>query len=156
MHCVIVGCGRLGTAVARRLAVEGNTVAVIDKSEIALQRVGPLDVETRVGRGFDIETLKAAGIERADIVAATTGGDNTNMLVARIATEQFGVARVVARMKDAGRAEVCERLGIAAVSSVEWTANQVMSRLEGVATVPATPEPDGVGSDTRSARSAQT
>lgn len=140
MHCVIVGCGRLGTAVAGRLAVEGNTVAVIDKSEIALQRVGRLDVETTVGRGFDVETLKAAGIERADIVAATTGGDNTNMLVARIATEQFGVARVVARMKDAGRAAVCERLGIAAVSSVEWTANQVMSRLEGGGGL-AAPEP---------------
>ncbi len=85
--------------------------------------------ETVVGVGFDRDRLIAAGVERADALAAVTSGDNSNILVARVAREAFGVERVVARIYDPRRAEIYERLGIPTVATVQWTTDRVMHRL---------------------------
>ncbi len=70
-----------------------------------------------------------AGIEQAGAVAAVTNGDNSNVLVARVARETFGVDRVVARIYDPRRAVIYQRLGFATVATVAWTTDQVMRRL---------------------------
>jgi len=85
--------------------------------------------ETVVGVGFDRDRLIAAGVERADALAAVTSGDNSNILVARVAREAFGVQRVVARIYDPRRAEIYERLGIPTIATVQWTTDRVMHRL---------------------------
>jgi trk system potassium uptake protein TrkA len=122
MHVVIVGCGRVGSTLARGLSAEGNTVTVVDRRSSAFSRLGSdYAGQTVTGIGFDRDVLVRAGIERASALAAVTNGDNSNILVARVAREQFGIERVVARIYDPKRAEIYERLGIATVAAVEWT-----------------------------------
>src|SRR5205814_8089570 len=105
-------------------------VAVIDMEPRAFQRWGALFTGERiVGRGYDRDALAEAGIERAGALAAVTSGDNSNILAARIARENYGIERVVARIKDPRRAEIYQRLGIQTVAMVAWTTDQVMRRL---------------------------
>ncbi len=129
MHVVIVGCGRVGSALAHALVDHGHTAAVIDRRVDAFQRLGSFDGQKIVGVGFDRDVLVDAGIERAGSVAAVTNGDNSNILVARVAHETFGVERVVARIYDPKRAAVYQRLGIATVATVSWTTERVLRRV---------------------------
>ena len=129
MHVVIVGCGRVGSALAHALVDSGHSAAVIDRREDAFQRLGDFDGQKLVGVGFDRDVLVDAGIERAGSVAAVTNGDNSNILIARVARETFGVERVVARIYDPKRAAVYQRLGIATVATVSWTTERVLRRV---------------------------
>ncbi len=130
MHVVVVGCGRVGSELAGTLEKAGHTVAVIDKHALAFSRLPSSFAGQRVvGFGFDRDTLGEAGIDRAGAVAAVTNGDNSNILVARIARETFGIDRVVARIYDPRRAVIYQRLGIPTVATVSWTTDQVMRRL---------------------------
>ena len=89
----------------------GHDVAVIDRDSTAFNRLSPEFAGDRVlGQGFDRDVLLKAGIEGADAFAAVSSGDNSNIISARLARETFGVHRVVARIYDAKRAEVYERL----------------------------------------------
>ncbi|MGA1447503.1 MAG: potassium channel family protein [Ilumatobacteraceae bacterium] len=130
MHVVIVGCGRVGSTLARELCANGNTVAVVDRKADAFLRLGDdFSGQTIVGIGFDPDILVAAGIERASALAAVTNGDNSNIMIARVARERFAVQSVVARIYDPKRSEIYERLGIATVATVKWTAERIMRRI---------------------------
>jgi trk system potassium uptake protein TrkA len=130
VHVVIVGCGRVGSSLARSLAGGGHSVAVIDRRADAFERLGPsFGGQTFAGIGFDRDLLVEAGIERAEAVAAVTNGDNSNILVARVARETFGVGRVVARIYDPQRAAIYQRLGIATVATATWTTERVLRRV---------------------------
>ena len=131
MHVVVVGCGRVGSELAFSLVRSGHTVAIIDKNADAFRKRLPEDFtgQTVVGFGFDRDHLVEAGIERAGAVAAVTSGDNSNILTARIARENFAIDRVVARIYDPRRALIYQRLGIPTVATVSWTTDQVMRRL---------------------------
>src|SRR5215471_18308772 len=125
-----MGCGRVGSTLAASLESRGHSVAVIDVDADAFRRLGSDFTGTTVtGMGFDRDVLISAGIERADAFAAVSSGDNTNIISARLARENFGVKRVVARIYDAKRAEVYERLGIPTVATVRWTAERMMRHL---------------------------
>ena len=130
MHVVIVGCGRVGSELAASLERMDHTVAVIDMEPRAFQRWGDkFTGEKVVGRGYDRDALAQAGIDRAGALAAVTSGDNSNILAARIGRENYGIERVVARIKDPRRAEIYQRLGISTVAMISWTTDQVMRRL---------------------------
>jgi trk system potassium uptake protein TrkA len=130
VHVVIVGCGRVGSTLARELCESGNTVAVVDRKADAFLRLGDeFSGQTVVGIGFDPDVLVAAGVERADALVAVTNGDNSNIMIARVGRERFGVQRVVTRIYDPKRAEIYERLGIATVATVKWTAERIMRRI---------------------------
>ncbi|MFI7544510.1 potassium channel family protein [Actinoplanes sp. NPDC049599] len=130
MHVVIMGCGRLGSTLAHKLDARGHSVAVIDQNADAFRRLGAEFGGTTVtGIGFDREVLSAAGIERADAFAAVSSGDNSNIISARLARETFGVSRVVARIYDAKRAQVYERLGIPTVATIRWAADRMVRHL---------------------------
>ncbi|GAB2988553.1 potassium channel family protein [Nocardioides montaniterrae] len=138
MHVVIMGCGRVGSTLARSLEDRNHTVAIIDTEPDAFRRLGPgFNGDKIAGVGFDQEVLEKAGIRRADAFAAVSSGDNSNIIAARVARETFGISSVVARIYDPGRAEVYQRLGITTVATVKWTADQVLRRL-----LPAGAEPD--------------
>lgn len=127
MHAVIVGCGRVGSTVARKLAADGHDVVVIDKKADAFLRLGEnFAGRTLVGVGFDRDLLKSAGVGPSSAVMAVTSGDNSNILIARVAREHLGAERVVARIYDPRRASIYERLGIPTVATVRWTANRVL------------------------------
>ncbi len=125
-----MGCGRVGSSLATELEAAGHSVAIIDQSREAFRRLGP-DFKGRTisGVGFDRDTLLEAGIESADAFAAVSNGDNSNILAARVARETYGVANVVARIYDPGRAEIYQRLGIPTVATVIWATDQILRRL---------------------------
>ncbi len=130
VHVVIVGCGRVGSTLALELVAVGHTVAVIDRKPDAFKRLGEnFSGLTIAGIGFDRDVLQEAGIERAQAVAAVTNGDNSNILIARVAREKFGIEKVVARIYDPKRAEIYERLGIATVATVKWTSERILRRI---------------------------
>jgi trk system potassium uptake protein TrkA len=138
VHVVIMGCGRVGSTLARSLEDRNHTVSVIDSEPDAFRRLGPgFNGDKVAGMGFDQEVLEKAGIRRADAFAAVSSGDNSNIIAARVARETFGIQQVVARIYDPGRAEVYQRLGITTVATVKWTADQVLRRI-----LPAGAEPD--------------
>src|SRR6266498_1644845 len=139
-----MGCGRVGSILAQNLAALGHSVAIIDQNPEAFRRLGSdFGGLTVTGVGFDRDVLVEAGVERAEAFAAVSSGDNSNIISARVARETFGVEHVVARIYDAKRAEVYERLGIPTVATVPWTTDRLMRTLlpDGVAS--AWREPTG-------------
>ena len=125
-----MGCGRVGSALAMSMQKRGHDVAIIDRDPSAFVRLSPdFAGRTITGVGFDREILVKAGIEHADAFAAVSSGDNSNIISARVARETFDVERVVARIYDAKRAEVYERLGIPTVATVPWTTERFVSAL---------------------------
>jgi trk system potassium uptake protein len=144
VYVVIMGCGRVGSSLSAGLERLGHEVAVIDRDPQAFRRLSA-DFAGRqvVGQGFHREVLIEAGVERADAFAAVSSGDNSNIISARVARETFGIERVVARIYDAKRAAVYERLGIPTVATVPWSTDRLMRMLlpDGVAS--AWREPTG-------------
>jgi len=142
VHVVIMGCGRVGSTLAKELEIAGHTVAIIDQDREAFRRLGAdFKGQTVAGVGFDRDTLIDAGIERAEAFAAVSNGDNSNIIAARVARETYGISNVVARIYDPGRAEIYQRLGIPTVATVLWTTDQILRRLN----------PDGSRSEWRDA-----
>jgi trk system potassium uptake protein TrkA len=130
VHVVVVGCGRVGSGLAATLAEQGHSVAVIDRKAEAFRRLPPgFEGQQIQGVGFDQARLRQAGIEKAEAVAAVTNGDNSNIVVARVAREAFGVERVVARIYDQRRAAIYERVGIPTVATVQWTIERILRRV---------------------------
>ena len=125
-----MGCGRVGSSLARTLDDAGHSVAVVDQDTESFAKLGPDFAGATVrGIGFDRDTLLTAGIEGAHAFAAVSSGDNSNILAARVARETFAVENVVARIYDPRRAEVYQRLGIPTVASVMWQTDQILRRI---------------------------
>jgi trk system potassium uptake protein TrkA len=130
MHVVIVGCGRVGSGLARIIEDQGHSVAVVDKASTAFRRLHEgFAGQQVVGVGFDRDRLEEAGIRHAEALAAVTNGDNSNILTARVARETFGIDKVVARIYDPRRAVIYERLGIPTIATVQWTIDRVLRKL---------------------------
>lgn len=116
MKIVIVGCGRVGSTLARRMAEEGHEVAVVDENVSSFARLGEdFQGQMVVGSGIDESILRRAGIEGADCFASVTNGDNRNIMAAQIAKEIFQVGRVITRIYDPIRAQVYSELGLETV-----------------------------------------
>ncbi len=141
---VIMGCGRVGSALAHILESRGHSIAVIDQKPEAFRRLGPsFEGRTVTGVGFDREVLHEAGTAEAGAFAAVSSGDNSNIISARLAREVFGIENVVARIYDPGRAEVYQRLGIPTVATVTWAADRVLRRLLPEGAEPLWRDPSG-------------
>ena len=127
MHVVIMGCGRVGSSLGQELDARGHSVAIIDQDPVAFRKLSStFGGRTIAGVGFDRDRLIEAGIERADAFAAVSSGDNSNIISARVARENFKVPKVIARIYDPRRAEIYQRLGIETVASVAWTTRQMV------------------------------
>ncbi len=117
MHVIIVGCGRVGSELAKLLSGEGHNIVVIDKNPSAFDRLGgTFNGLTLVGNGFSLSLLKQAGIEKADAFCAVTNGDNTNLVSAQAAKKIFKVPKVIARVYDPQRAHIYKALGLDIIS----------------------------------------
>ena len=105
MKVLIIGCGRVGSAVSLELKAAGWDVTVIDEREEALGRLGDdWTGEFVVGHGMDLQLLRSVGIDEADAVVVTTDGDNSNIVIGQMAQKQFAVPSVVVRVLDPARA----------------------------------------------------
>ncbi len=117
MHVVIMGCGRLGSTLARELDSEGHHVTVIDIDAAAFNWLeDDFRGTTIVGAGEDIAVQQAAGVQRADIFLALANGDNRNAMAVQVAKHIHRAPRVVARIYDPERADVYRQLGINVVN----------------------------------------
>ncbi|WP_040797232.1 potassium channel family protein [Nocardia higoensis] len=144
MFVVVMGCGRVGSSLARALVRVGHEVTVVDRDSSAFLRLGEDFTGQRVvGVGFDRDVLTRAGVGRADAFAAVSSGDNSNIISARVARETFGVERVVARIYDAKRAAVYERLGIPTIATVPWTTDRFLRTIIGDTGTTTWREPSG-------------
>ena len=117
MYVIIVGCGRVGSELAKLLSTEGHNVVVIDKDQRSIERLGgTFNGLTLIGNGFDLALLKQAGVEKADAFCAVTNGDNTNLICAQVAKRIFKVPKVFARIYDPQRAHIYTALGLDIIS----------------------------------------
>lgn len=108
-----------------QLSEEGHSVVMVEKNRDALRRLNRFHGKTLIGSGFDRDILFQAEASRADALAAVTSGDNTNILCARIARDNYGIKNVVARIYDPQRAGIYMKLGIPTVATSLWTTQQV-------------------------------
>ena len=113
MKVIVIGSGRVGSAVALELKAAGWEVTVIDEREEALGRLGDnWTGEFVVGHGMDLQLLRDVGIDEADAVVVTTDGDNSNIVIGQMAKKQFNVPSVVIRVLDPARAEFYTSRGL--------------------------------------------
>jgi trk system potassium uptake protein TrkA len=116
MKALVIGCGRVGSAVALQLDREGWDVTAIDEKQEALSRLGDSWAGGFVvGHGMDIAVLCEAGIEEADGVVVATDGDNTNIVIGQVAQRRFDIQCVVVRVLDPARAEWYAQRGLRTV-----------------------------------------
>lgn len=126
MKVIVVGCGRVGAALAGLLAAEGHEVGVIDRRAGAARRLpGDSRIRFHEGNGFSRGVLTAAGIEHTDAFVAVTSGDNSNVVSARTAKETFRVPIVLARIHDLRYTDVYRDLDIPTIAGVRWTVHQI-------------------------------
>ena len=146
MFLLVVGCGRVGSTVARYALREGHTVSCLDEDpesharlEVGLEKGWEdLGGQFTVGTGLEIDALTEAGIESADMFMASTDGDNTNIIISQIAKRRFQVPTVVARILDPLRAEWYERQGLhticptkVAIEMLEGALNEAAGKQSG-------------------------
>jgi trk system potassium uptake protein len=126
MRALVLGCGRIGSGVARELDSRDLEVVAIDRDPAALARLGDGFRGTRLtGSVLDQAVLLEAGIDRADAVAAVTGDDEVNAAVALVARRRFAVPTVIARLYDPRTAEINQRLGIRTLAPITWGVQRI-------------------------------
>jgi trk system potassium uptake protein TrkA len=127
MKAVVIGCGRVGSAIALQLAAEGWDVTCLDEKEEALNRLGAgWRGGFVVGHGMDIEVLRDSGIEDADAAVVATDGDNTNIVIGQVVQKRYGIECVVVRVLDPLRADFYAKRGMRTVCPTQ-TAVSVMT-----------------------------
>lgn len=113
MKIIIMGCGRVGSTLAKNLDQQGHDVTIVDVSSSAFRRLGSdFHGKTEIGSGIDEDVLQRSGIKDADAFVALTNGDNRNIMASQIAKEIFGVKKVICRIYDPLRHDVFAKLGL--------------------------------------------
>jgi trk system potassium uptake protein TrkA len=116
VKAIIIGCGRVGSTIAKRLASASWDVTAVDEKEAALSRLGEdWAGGFVVGHGMDTDVLREAGIEEADAVVVATDGDNTNIVIGQVAQKRFGIECTVVRILDPARADFYMQRGLRTV-----------------------------------------
>jgi trk system potassium uptake protein len=130
MRAVIMGCGRVGSRLAKLLTRHGLEVSVIDENSDAFRRLDPaIDVLTVTGTAIDEDVQRAAGIEGATVFAAVTNRDNSNLMAAQIARDVFKVPVVLVRIYDPVRGDIYRALGLETISPTTIIADLFYERI---------------------------
>lgn len=112
MYLIIVGGGRTGSKLAKRLSDRGHNVVVIEKEEKrAHELAAELDVLVIHGSGADVDVLKDAGVDKADVLLALTQTDEVNLMACELA-KKLGVHKVIARVNEEKHARMFEEMGV--------------------------------------------
>jgi trk system potassium uptake protein TrkA len=138
MYVMIVGAGRVGSAVAKTALAAGHEVSVLDEDPLSHERLDAgqgrswedAEGEFTVGTALETDALIGAGIERADVFIASTGGDNTNLIIAQIAQKRFGVKKVIVRVMDPARANWYGEQGLDTISPTKHAIEMFARALE--------------------------
>ena len=134
MNAVVIGCGRVGSSVAKGLAADGWDVTVVDESEDALGRLGQgWRGGFVVGHGMDVTVLERAGIEAADSVVVATNGDNTNIVIGQVVQKRYDVGTVVVRILDPARAKLYSDRGMSIVCPTQTAISGLLETVRAAA-----------------------
>ena len=136
---MIVGCGRVGSSIARSMLAEGHEVSVLDEDPEAIAMLEQDPGQTwedkggsfTVGTALEIDALLEAGIDKADAFVASTDGDNTNLVIAQIAQKRFEVTNVVVRVLDPGRAQWYAEQGLRTVCPTQTAIDLLTKAVRG-------------------------
>jgi len=127
---VIVGCGRVGAALAEAFDNDGHDVVILDISTRAFERLsGEFKGQAIRGDGTDEDVLRKAGVDGADVLLALTEGDNRNVMAAQVATEKLNVQKTVAKINDPVRAAAYAELGLATVCRTTMLTEAILGYL---------------------------
>jgi trk system potassium uptake protein len=130
MYIIVVGCGRVGSQLATFLSEEGHDVAIVDRKADSFRRLGStFNGLTIQGLGFDEDVLREAGIDQADVFAAVTDLDNTNMMAVEVATKIFDVPRAIARLYNPTRSLTYEKLGLEYICGTTMLAEKMLQSI---------------------------
>jgi trk system potassium uptake protein TrkA len=130
MRYLIVGCGRVGSALAKLLDADGHEIIVVDQSPSAFKRLGQkFKGHVVVGTGIDYDVLKRAGAKTADGFVAVTDGDNRNIMAALIAQRMFNIKKVICRIYDPPRGQMYKELGVQTVIPTTLGAKMIRDTL---------------------------
>jgi trk system potassium uptake protein len=128
---LIMGCGRVGGRLASLLDAAGHNVTILDIDAFSFRRLSPnYKGKALVGNGVDVESLKKAGIQEAEVFVAVTQGDNRNIMAAQIAKHIFNVPRVICRIYDPLRQEIYQTLGLETISPTTVFADILKKQVE--------------------------
>jgi len=134
VNAVVIGCGRVGSAVARGLAADGWDVTVVDEDEDALGRLGPVwRGGFVVGHGMDVTVLEQAGLGDADAAVVATDGDNTNIVIGQVLTLRYGIETVVVRVLDPARAKLYADRGMRIVCPTQTAISELLDTVRSAA-----------------------
>jgi trk system potassium uptake protein TrkA len=131
MRVIIMGCGRVGAALAADLSHDGHDVLVLDTDPAAF-RFLPDDFNGTkyVGNGIDLEVLRRISTEKADVFVSATRGDNRNVMAAQMARELFGVPVVASRVFDPLREEMYRNMGLRTINPTRVQAKRLKRIIE--------------------------
>jgi trk system potassium uptake protein len=130
VNVVVIGCGRVGSAVAKGLAAEGWDVSVVDENEDALTRLGAWRGGFVVGHGMDVNVLESAGVPDADAAGVATNGDNTNIVIGQVLKQRYGLETVVVRILDPARAKIYSDRGMTIVCPTQTAISELLDRVQ--------------------------
>ena len=127
MNAVVIGCGRVGSSVAKGLAADGWDVTVVDEDEDALGRLGPAwRGGFVVGHGMDVTVLERARVGDADAAVVATNGDNTNIVIGQVLQQRYAVDTVVVRILDPARAKFYSDRGMSIVCPTQTAISSLL------------------------------
>ena len=127
MHAVVIGSGRVGSAVAKGLAAGGWDVTVVDEDEDALGRLGQgWRGGFVVGHGMDVTVLDRARVGQADAAVVATDGDNTNIVIGQVLQKRYGIDMVVVRVLDPARAKLYAERGMNVVCPTQTAISELL------------------------------
>jgi trk system potassium uptake protein TrkA len=130
MKIVIVGCGRVGSALAENFDAEGHDVVILDIRTSAFDRLPETFKGSAMrGDGTDEEVLRRAGAQGADVFLSLTEGDNRNIMAAQVATESFAIPQVIAKINDPVRAAAYAELGVVTLCRTNIMVDSVAKHL---------------------------
>ncbi len=131
MRALVVGCGRVGSAVAKGLAAEGWDVTAVDESEDALLRLGTgWGGGFVLGHGMDTSVLEQAGVEGADAAVVATDGDNTNLVIGQVLQKRYEIPTVVVRVLDPARAQFYADRGLNTVCPTQTAISRLLETVQ--------------------------
>ncbi len=131
MQIIVIGCGKVGSALASALVSQGHDVVIIESDTKLIQNADDLDCIKITGVPIDREVLKQAGIETADVLCAVTQNDNINIMVAQIASEIFSVPRIITRVFNPISREVFEEFNLNTICSTDLTVQAFLRKIAG-------------------------
>ena len=131
MQIIIIGCGKVGSSLARQLVALEHDVVIIESDSKLMLQADDIDCIKITGVPIDRDVLRQAGIETADVVCSVTQNDNINIMSAQIAQDVFHVPKIITRIFNPLNKDVFEEFGLSTICSTELTVDAFLREIEG-------------------------